>query len=315
MNAEARDASADVTPERVTFTANGEEVVGYLYLPRNESPPHACLVMGHGFCGTQGLLTAHAGDFVGAGIAVLTFDYRSFGESGGSPRQIIDIKGQREDWRAAIGYARSRHEIDADRIGLWGSSLGGTHTIFIAADDPKVAAVVAQIPYAGPPKESVGRTKAQVRKIMWLALKDRLRGMLGRSPLYVEAIGSADEGAILVDPHAMTVVESLDPEHARTWKNQVAPRIVFDLLGVKPVKVAHKVAAPLLVTIAEGDTEAPIYLTRELARRAPRGEADEYPTTHYEMYQPQWRQKARARQIEFLRKHLLGITEPLSTAG
>ena len=113
--------------------------------------------MGHGFSGTQDRLFGSAETFAAADLAALTFDYRNFGESGGKPRQVIDIEGQRADWRAAVSWARSRPEIDPDRVALWGSSLGGTHTIFVAAADPGVAAVVAQIPYAGLPKERVGR--------------------------------------------------------------------------------------------------------------------------------------------------------------
>lgn len=59
-----------------------------------------CIFMGHGFGGTQDTpaLVANAEDFTNAGFAVLTFDYRSFGESDGSPRQVVNIQGQIEDF-------------------------------------------------------------------------------------------------------------------------------------------------------------------------------------------------------------------------
>lgn len=84
--------------------------------------------MAHGFSGTQeGSLARTASDFAAAGFSVLTFDYRGFGESAGFPRQVIDISGQREDWRAAVAFARSIEGVDPDRIALWGSSLSGAH--------------------------------------------------------------------------------------------------------------------------------------------------------------------------------------------
>jgi hypothetical protein len=43
--------------------------------------------------------------FAAARLAVLLFDYRHFGESGGQPRQLIDIRQQLEDYRAAIRFA------------------------------------------------------------------------------------------------------------------------------------------------------------------------------------------------------------------
>jgi alpha/beta superfamily hydrolase len=60
------------------------------------------VVMAHGTAGTKDLgLSAYAEEgFVGAGLAVLLFDYRHFGASGGQPRQLIDIARQLEDYRA-----------------------------------------------------------------------------------------------------------------------------------------------------------------------------------------------------------------------
>ena len=288
---------------RMTFDSGGVKLVGYLHRPADATGKVACVVMGHGFTGTQDRLFAGAERFAGVGFAALTFDYRNFGESGGQPRQVIDINGQREDWRAAIRFARTLEGVDSERVALWGTSLGGTHAVFVAASDPRIAAVVAQVPYSGPPKEPVGRTKKQIRHIMWLALKDRVRGWLGLSPLYVPAVGTADEGAVLVDPHATEVTRSLTAENS-LWRNEVAPRIIFDILRLRPLKVAKKVQAPLLVTIAETDTEAPSYLTRRLAALAPRGETRSYPVTHYEIYRPEIREQVLADQLVFLRKNL-----------
>jgi hypothetical protein len=260
--------------------------------------------MGHGFSATQDRLFSSAELFASEGLAVLTIDYRKFGESGGKPRQVIDIKGQRADFTAAVAFVRSLPEIDPERVALWGSSLGGTHTLFVAAEDSRVAAVVAQIPYSGRPKKSVGRNKAQIKRIMNLALKDTIRGWFGMKPLYVPAVGSADDNAILVDPHAKEVTKSLSANNS-LWRNEIAPRVIFDILRLNPLKIAKNIKAPLLVTIAEKDTEAPIYLTKRLADLAPRGEVQTYPISHYEMYQPDIRQKVLLDQLKFLKKHLL----------
>jgi alpha/beta superfamily hydrolase len=91
-------------------------------------------------------LTTHATRFAEGGIAALIFDYRNFGESEGEPRQLVEIAGQQTDIRSAVEYVRSRPEIDPDRIALWGNSLGGGHVIAVAAEDPRIGAVIAQIP-------------------------------------------------------------------------------------------------------------------------------------------------------------------------
>ena len=45
--------------------------------------------------------------FHDAGFAVLAFDYRHLGESGGQPRQVVRNREQLADWQAAIACART----------------------------------------------------------------------------------------------------------------------------------------------------------------------------------------------------------------
>jgi uncharacterized protein len=50
------------------------------------------------------------------------------------------------DYRTAIPYATSRAEVDAERIGIWGSSYSGGHVLAVAAIDRRVKCVVSQVP-------------------------------------------------------------------------------------------------------------------------------------------------------------------------
>jgi uncharacterized protein len=50
-------------------------------------------------------LVPYAERFAASGIVALVFDYRSFGESGGEPRQLVDIPGQHQDIRAAVAWS------------------------------------------------------------------------------------------------------------------------------------------------------------------------------------------------------------------
>lgn len=108
--------------ERVEFASGETTLIGYLYNGDAEEP-RTCVVLCHGFGGTQDTpaLAANAKSFAEAGYAVLTFDYRNFGESGGQPRQLVDIAGQLDDiaTAAAVGYGRGRRA----RRGRRGSGL------------------------------------------------------------------------------------------------------------------------------------------------------------------------------------------------
>jgi uncharacterized protein len=166
----------------VSFNSGGVELVGYLYHAAGVDGDAPCVVMGHGFSGTQDRLFVSAERFAETGFAVLTFDYRNFGESGGQPRQLVSIEGQLEDWRAAIRFARGLEGVDPERIALWGSSLGGWHMVCVAAEDPRIAAVVAQVPFNGFPRRVEGRSTLDTLKLLWVWVLTRRAEFLAVRP-------------------------------------------------------------------------------------------------------------------------------------
>jgi len=112
----------------VAFPSDGDDCRAWLFMPEAERPP--VVILGHGLGGTREYgLEPYAQRFADAGIAALLFTYRHFGDSGGQPRQLLDIERQLGDWGAALAYARSRDGIDHDRIALWGTSFAGGHVI------------------------------------------------------------------------------------------------------------------------------------------------------------------------------------------
>jgi alpha-beta hydrolase superfamily lysophospholipase len=86
--------------------------------------------MAHGFGGTRdcGLLP-YAEGFAAAGLDVLLFDYRGFGDSSGSPRQLVSHRRQRQDYHAAIAaWTLSASCFGARRtpVVMWWRSPRGT---------------------------------------------------------------------------------------------------------------------------------------------------------------------------------------------
>jgi uncharacterized protein len=291
---------------RVSFDSGGVELVGYLYHAAGNADGDApCVVMGHGFSGTQDRLFANAERFAGACFAVLTFDYRNFGESGGQPRQLVSISGQLEDWRAAIRCARGLEGVDPERIALWGSSLGGGHVVCVAAEDPRIAAVVAQIPFNGFPRRVEGRSTLDILKLLWAMGADAARGILGLPPHYIPMVGKPGEVAVTTTPQAQEHIAALSGETGHSlWRNEVAPRGLFGMMRYRPGDEAHRLGMPVLVCVAERYLETPEERARQIAERAPRGELRRYPVSHFDFYRDPVRQRVLADQIDFLRTHL-----------
>ncbi len=84
------------------------------------------------FHGNAGNITGHF-EFVrwmpAAGWNVLCFDYRGFGMSQGKCNRPATI----DDGHAAIEYAKSRDDVDPNRIVIFGQSIGGAIGIVVAA--------------------------------------------------------------------------------------------------------------------------------------------------------------------------------------
>lgn len=77
------------------------------------------------------------------GIAVLRFDDRGVGKSGGaSTREQATSADFADDVAAVVAYLRTRSDIDGTRIGLAGHSEGGLIAPMVAANDPTLRAVV-----------------------------------------------------------------------------------------------------------------------------------------------------------------------------
>jgi len=81
-----------ITRSEVRFAADGNVELGaWLYLPTNEASRNPAITMAHGYAAVKELgLAKFAEAFANAGFVVLVHDHRTFGISGGEPRQDVD---------------------------------------------------------------------------------------------------------------------------------------------------------------------------------------------------------------------------------
>jgi len=290
----------------VTFGSGNVKCAGYLYLPDDPVTGKVpCVVMGHGFSGTRNLgLTAYAERFAAAGMAVLVFDYAYFGASGGQPRQLLDVDHQLDDYRAAVAFARAQPDIDPARIALWGTSLSGGHVIVVAAGDPRIAAVVSQVPFPGVEFARSSERPAKVTlQLLAAAVNDALRGRLHRPPRLIPVFGDPGDIAVFTSPHDKAIIDKLAAQ-APEWRNAVAARMLFPLMRYQPRTAASRLAMPLLVCIAEKETAASPALTADMISRAPKAEVRRYPIGHFDAYTGEWLEQIVSDQISFLHAHL-----------
>jgi pimeloyl-ACP methyl ester carboxylesterase len=182
---------------------------------------------------------------------------------------------------------------------LWGTSLGGAHVVVQAAKDQRIAAVIAQVPFNSFPKTVEGRSGQKTRRLLWAMVWDWLRGLTGLAPAYIPAVGRPGELAVMASDTAAEAIEALAGT-GTSWQNKVAPRVLLEMMFHKPSNYAPQVSCPLLVSMAENDSETPPDLARPLADKAPRGEMRSYAIRHFQIYKQEIRRAVITDQIGFL---------------
>ena len=297
----------------ITFTSGDGGCAAWLYRPQSAGPA-PLLVMAHGFSAVrEQRLDAYAERFHAAGLGVLLFDYRHFGASPGEPRQLLDIKRQREDFRAAIAHARSLDWVDPERIALFGSSFSGGHVLSVGAGDPRIAAVVAQCPFTDG-LASLPTLGARNLALATIAgLRDRAGALVGRAPYYMPAVGPPGTLAVMSTPDAQPGFAGITPQDS-TWENRVAARIALAVGLDRPGRAAAQLSAPILFCVCEQDTVAPAAATLTHAARAPHAEIRRYACGHFEIYVGEPFERAVSDQTDFLTR-TLGVASSAGESG
>lgn len=294
---------ASANREDVRFNSGHDQLSAWLYRPHSTSNP-PLLVMAHGLGAVRTMrLDAYAERFSAAGYACLVFDYRNFGDSGGHPRQLLDVRMQLQDWTAAVAYARTLPHVDARRIGLWGTSFGGGHVIATAARLPGIAAVVAQCPFTDGIASARTLNPLTTARVTALALRDLVAARLGRPPVMVPIAGHPGEVALMNAPDVYPGYTRLVPD-GTPLINEVAARFGLKFVTYHPGRLAGKVPCPILFCVCAFDSVAPAAPTCRHATKAPRGEVKVYPAKHFEIYLGDAFERVVTDQLEFLKQHL-----------
>ena len=231
----------------VTFFSGGCRLAADLYLPENLKPEERRpgVVLCCGYTGVKNLyLDDMARRIAAGGYAALTFDYKGWGQSEGSPLRLSPY-GRVEDTQAALTFLSLQKEVDPDRLGLYGISYGGSTAVFTAALDSRARAVVSVTGVGnGARWMSHVRHPWEYRELVERAGRDRAQQVVtGRSEL-------ADRSDVLMlDPQSAEI-----SERARAGRPgasmQVPLEMVHETIGFNPEWVVGQIAprAALFIT-------------------------------------------------------------------
>jgi len=118
------------------FQSHGTAMAGHLYTPQ-AAPKGVVVATGPLTSVKEQAAGVYAAAMAARGYAALAFDHRTFGESGGAPRQLENPFAKAEDVSAALDALRVEPAFrDLPAIGL-GVCAGGGYMAQAVVDDPR----------------------------------------------------------------------------------------------------------------------------------------------------------------------------------
>ena len=156
----------------------------------------------------------------------------------------------------AITYASTLPEVDAGRIGVWGSSYSGGHVLVVGAIDRRVKAVVSQVPLISGRDNVHALVRSDFRagfREMFDA--DRLARYDGAAPQMVAVVAEDPLApSALPTPDSWQWFTETAATRAPSWRNEVTLRTVEMLGEYEPgVYLPWISPTPLLILVAQED--------------------------------------------------------------
>jgi pimeloyl-ACP methyl ester carboxylesterase len=281
----------DVREAAFRNATDGVDLAGTLTLPQGAGPwPAVVLVSGSGQQDRDETLMDHkpflvlADALSRAGIAVLRYDDRGVGGSGGDAAKATSVDFAR-DAEAGIDWLAQRPDIDPARIGVVGHSEGGLIAALLAARRPDLAGIVM---LAGTGVDGGRILVSQgelVLKSEGLGGADQIRRSRVMQEAMIDAVRGSDEST---DPAALAAQAGariradlademekaddaakaqLDAAVADGLRRLSTPWFRF-FIGHDPATALAKVSCPVLAIIGEKDVQVDPVLNLPAIRQA-----------------------------------------------
>lgn len=253
-----RHSPQDLTcdSQRTGFYSGGTWCAATLHRPTKAAANTLpAILMLHGWGGIQDALTvSYYEEFTRAGYAVMTFDYRGWGDSAGLPRHVISARQRVADGDAALAFLKSQPGIDPRRIVLWGSSFGGGHAVELAAEHPELAGAIAQVPMLDGMAAVRAVPLPRLLRFGLYAMADLLKP---GQPVYLPVVSEAGAFSSMDRDDAGKALQLAETSIGRRYDNRVAARSMMTMGPYRPFKRLKDIRIPTLLLGASQDSVAP----------------------------------------------------------
>ena len=196
----------------------------------------------------------------------MVFDYRHFGASGGEPRNHIVPFEQQQDLRNAITWLRTQPEVDPDRMGGWGISLGGVYMLQLGAYDRRLKAVVSVATGLNASENMMGRAGLQGFLRMINGDRDQ-RFKSGSAANYIPAVSMPGKVGMMPIQDAYDFYLDAQKTYAPTYENRVTFESLEFLFSDHSEQAADLVSPTALLMIHGEKDLIPVEAVRAVFER------------------------------------------------
>ncbi len=235
----------------IEFYSEGFKLCGDVYLPEGLVPgeTRAAVLLCHGYTGVKDLyLPDNARALNQAGYIAMTFDYKGWGDSEGTRNRLAPYS-RVLDVQAAMTFLGLQPEVDAGRIGLYGTSYGGATVSWVGAVDQRAKCIVSVV--------GIGhgsRWMSRVRRVdEWYDLQERSkadrekRATIGKSEL-------VERSEILLPDRQSAKLAEAARRNNPAAVSTIPIEYVDDTVGFNPEWIVNKISPrPILFITSDND--------------------------------------------------------------
>jgi len=243
--------------KKVNFESNNQTLAGDLYLPdeyQEGSKLPGVVVTGAWTTVKEQMPATYAKEMANRGYAVLAFDFRNWGESGGNERQLENPTNKTQDIIAAANYLTTRDEVDANRIAGLGicASAGYMADAAVQSDDLKSIALVAPWLHNQEIVNEVYGGQESVQSLIDTSRKAQAKYEATGQLSLIPAASNTDKNALMYQaPYYTEENRGMIPEYVNefnlaSWEGW----LTFDAIKIadnltKPTLIVHSEAAAI----------------------------------------------------------------------
>ncbi len=249
----APESSSTPLISEVTFTSGGEKIAGRLYVPASVSakrPAPGLVVTGAWMTVKEQMAARYAQEMAKRGFVTLIFDFRGWGESGGSRRQMENPQEKVADIGAAVAFLRTRPEVAGQRLGGLGICASSGYMVTAATQTKELQSLALVAPWLHDRKivDATYGDAEGVAKLIKAGREAEVSYQQRKKQAFVPAASLTDKSAIMFGVPYYT-----DPDRGMipAWRNEADPAFWEGWLSFDAMPPAPRLTQPFFMVHSE----------------------------------------------------------------